>query len=449
MVILSFTSLNQRYTYMYQSGERENMALAAHRRSRWALPILFGISMLAFGAERDTDACAADPDIDCLLSLAERELRSIDDDRSWVTAVSEVAVAAAEAGQSERALVLLERADDRTRDLEPADKAGAIQELANALSVAEAEDRATALLDDAKAAQALVDDPHKRADLYGKWIVLRAKTDLAASVSAALEMSQADDNLAAYKARTLHELAPLQAQADQFDAALETLAAITMSISYYQAVARSDVAAISGASGRRDVAEAQFLRAEEVGREQSDGYFVAGALRQIGDGYSRLGETDVARGYFVDAAAGARTANSIQEKARALSRVATSLADHSQYDEARLLVREAIEIAASEPSEALRAWAFYEIAGAAAFSGDFVSANEVLEEIPASVVFSGVSVRSAAQRDVAWGYARHGRLDAAVAMAAGVVTVRERVQAYARIVRLLANTGMAALPRYL
>ena len=436
---------------MYRCSEHENTVAANHGRtcSVLALSALIAASVLAYATEHDTNTCTADPDADCVLAVAELDLQTVDDDRAWVTAVSELAIAAAEIGQTERALGLLNRSGERTHDLEPAESAGALQELAHAFSVSGAEGRATEMLDAAEAAQALVGDRHKQADLNGKLIVLRAQGDLSSRVRTALEMPQADDNLAAYKARTLHELAPLQAQAGHFDAALETLAAITMSITYYQAVARSDVAAIAGVAGKRDVAEAQFRRAEDVARGQSDGYFVAGALRQIGDGYSRLGQADVASGYFADAAAGARTAKTIQEKARALSRVATSLADHAQYDNARHLVREAIGVAADEPSEPLRAWAFYEIAGAAAFSGDFASANEALEQIAASVAFSGVSVRSAAQRDVAWGYARHGRLDAAVGTAMGIVTARERVQAYARIVRLIADSDMAALPRYL
>lgn len=432
-----------------RSGQKITVA-TIDRRWVLALSALFGVSGLVNGAERDANTCVSDPDAGCLLAVAEVDLQTIDDDREWVTAVSELAVAAVEIGQTEHALRLLNRVGDRAQNFEPAEKAGALHELSHAFRVSGAEYRATVLLDEAEAARALVGDPHKQADLRGKWIVLRAKEgDLSGAVRAALVMSQADDNLAAYKARTLHELAPLQAQVGDFDAALETLAAITMSISYYQAVARSDVAAIAGAAGKRDVADAQFRRAEDVARAQSDGYFVAGALRQIGDGYSRLSQPDVASGYFTDAAAGARTAKTVQERARALSRVATSLADHTRYDDARRLVKEAIEMATDESSEPLRAWAFYEIAGAAAFSGDFASANEALDEIAPSVAFSGVAVRSAAQRDVAWGYARHGRLDAAMATAMGIVTARERVQAYARIVRLIADSDMAALPRYL
>ena len=411
---------------------------------------LLGLSIWGFAAERDAADCAANPHAGCLLAAAESELQTLNDDRAWLTATSEIAISAAEIGQTERALTLLSGAEERARTLPPAEKASALHELARAFNRSGARGRATELLDAADAAQALVEDAHKQADLSGKLIVLRAEHDgVAAAVRAALEMPQMDDNLAAYKARTLHDLAPLQAEAGDFDAALETLAAITMSISYYQAVARSDVAAIAGAADERRIAEAQFGLAEDTARAQSDGYFVAGALRQIGDGYSRLGQVDVARGLFADAAAGARTADSAQERARALSRVATSLADHALYDEARRLVEEAIRVAADEPSAPLRAWAYYEIAGAAAFAGDFASASEALDAIDASVVFSGVSVRSAAQRDVAWGYARHGRLDAGVTTAMGIVTPRERVQAYARMLRLIADPHMAALPRYL
>ena len=427
---------------MYQRCEQQVLQIA--------FVALLVAPTLAAGAEGDATNCASDPDVDCILTAAEADLPLIDGHRAFVTAVSEIAIAAAEAGQPKRMAGLLDQAQERALELEPADKASALHEIANALAVSGSAASAAALLDEAQALEALVEDAHKRADLGGKRIVLQARHgDLSGALRAALEMAQGDDNLAAYKARTLHELAPLQAQAGDFDAALETLAAITMSIAYYQAVARADVAAIAGGAGEHELAESQFSLAEEVARAQSDGYFIAGALRQIGDGRSRLGQTETAKTFFSDAADGARTANTVQEQARALSRVATSLADHGMFDDARGLVEDASSIADSEASEMLRAWAFYEIAGAAAFAGDFAGAAESLQQVAPAVEFSGVPVVSATQRDIAWGYARHGRLDAAIATAQSIGTPRERVQAYARVVRLMADPDMTALPRYL
>lgn len=295
-----------------------------------------------------------------------------------------------------------------------------------------------------------IDAADKKSDLTGK--LLRATAIRHADqvvLDAALAMPELNENQSSYKARTLHELAPTFAEQIGVASGEAILRQITMGLAYYKAGAFADVAAVAYQRNQPQVAVRLLIEAEAIARAQGDGYFRAGALRRIASSYNDGGETETAIALFRDAGIAASAGESAQQRARALSRVATTLADHHYYSMAGDLLSRAADVAESEENEQLRFWTFYEIAGAAAFAGQFELADTLLAQIPVTLKFSGSHVRYAAERDIAWGYAKHERFDEASMRADAIQGVRERAQALARIARLKRNPKMRSLSRYL
>ena len=403
------------------------------------------------GAAVMADRCAAEPTTRCVLDLAESAVESVDGDRQRIGATLELALALSAAGGSQAAIGKLnEVAEGLAAIGASAESVEARLDLANGYVAASAEESATVLLAAAEPELADIEDTHKRADLAAKIAVAYVEAgQVAKGLATANRLPATDDTFAAYKARALHDIAPALAANGEFDEALTTIESITMGITYYQSVVRSDVGYLALAGGRVVQADQLFAEARAIGLAQDNGYFVAGALRQLADAQARAGRADQANGNFEAAVVGARSAPTTQERARALSRIVTSMADNGSNEKADSLIRSAIEIADTEENPVLRAWAHYEIAGAAAFAGLFDTAIEVLGSIPVDLEFAGVSLKSATQRDIAWGFARHKQTTRAIKFAAGISTDRERAQAFARIVRAMADPRMRALPRYL
>ncbi len=394
--------------------------------------------------------CQAAPRQQCVLDLAEAALQEVGDDHDWIAAAVETALAMQVSGRDDGGLALLHQARDRAMAAEAVTaQAKSLVDIGNAL---------VALGDIAAVEQIVmsgeelllaIEDDNTRWDLTGKFASLRAGIDAAkAALAVTDKMPSSGYLLASHKARTLNEIATHQAANGHFDAAVATIARITMGLPYYRSTARSKVAGLAPAD-RGEAIEALLAEAEVIARGQDDGYFIAGALRMIGTFHVNHGNDARALALFDDAAGHARQARSAQEQARALSRVATALSDGKQYARAVELLLVALTIAETEPEASLRAWAHYEVAGSAGFAGDFELASKVLTTIPMDAELGGKSIKRAAQRDVAWGLARHGKLPEALESLGNLPPSRERVQALARIVRIIHDPQMAALPRYL
>ena len=384
-------------------------------------------------------------------SLATDTLATIESDNDWIQAATEIALALELAGRPRDAVDMLDRAATRAAALED----NVVRASAEALIIAALLDlgsdaAAAGNIANATRAAEAIDDDGKRWDALGKLAVLNARAgNIDAALTFAIGMPESDDNLASYKARTLHDIAPLQARENDIDAAVSTLSLMTMGLPYYRAAAASDVAIAADAAGRSADAEALLEEAAAIARGQTDGYFVAGALRHVAVAYSEIGDAPRASGFFAEALDASLSGASPQHRARAVSRAATSLADVGELEAAKSALPNAVDIARSETREPFQLWAFYEIAGSAAFAGDFEMAMELMEAVPPSFRFGANSLRAATERDVAWGLARHGRVDEAMALAVGIESPRESVQALSRIARVIDDPEMIALPRYL
>lgn len=386
-----------------------------------------------------------------IIRLAEEQLGDIEDATDWIIAATELAVAIGESNRRSPAQMLLEKAAlvAATTD-DPTQRATEISLVANAFLAIGDNDRALDLLSDAFHATNLIADESKRWDIVGKLTTVRAASGEAGkALKAANAMPVSNTTLQSYKERTLHEIAPIQAQQNELNAALHTLASITMGLPYYSAASRTDVAIIATEQERSDVAIRLLREADNIGSAQTDGYFVAGALRHVAVAHATIGNEETALQYFSAALTNARRGKTPQHQARAISRIAISLSDLQYFPRAVATLPGAVRIAKSESNDAFRYWAFYEIAGSAAFSGDFVTAKQLLELIPPTFAFGGKSLTASTQRDVAWGLARHNRVSDAVDLAMHIKSPRERVQSLSRIARLLDDPAMKALPRYL
>ena len=152
---------------------------------------------------------------------------------------------------------------------------------------------------------------------------------------------------------------------------------------------------------------------------------------------------------FDDAASLSDKARTPQHKARALSRIATVMADLGLEEHTVPYLRQAAVTAKTEASQAMRRYSFYEIVGSAYFANNSAVIADIMDDIPTAPFGSASSLRDATMRDIAWGLARHGDWDRAAAIARAIESPRERVQALSRLVRLIRNPDMNALPRYL
>lgn len=417
-----------------------------------ALIVLVAIAALAnTSTANELASCADSPTTRCVLALATSAAADVGGERAKIGATLELALAQLAADDTEAALQGLTGGARIAEGIPPSVVSiDARLDLAQGFTAAADNVNALSQLAVAESELSSVPEPHKRADLAAKLAVaLVGAGATQQGLEMASRLSEEDDVFAAYKARALHDIALILARSGDFPAALATIDSITMGISYYQSVVRSDVGYLALSNDRTEVGERLFAEARAIALDQDSGYFVAGALRQLADAQTRAGRVDRGKAGFERAAQAAREAPTAQERARAISRIVTSLADNGMTDRAPDLIAAALELAESEENPALLSWAHYEIAGSAAFAGLFDIALDVLDSIPADLEFSGVSLRNATLRDVAWGLARRGRATEAIELAASIDTARERTQAFARIVRAIANPGMRALPRYL
>ena len=400
---------------------------------------------------QEVGACQSPPTRSCILNLALNSLPQINTDEEWITGAVEVALALDAVNDEADALKLMEDAIRRTDNL-PGNttRATALSMIADTLIDIGTLDHGFIAIRAGENLASEINDDHKRFNLVGKFAATRAKAgDDVTALDIARNIPEFDDTIAAYKARTLQEIALAQAQLGKFDEAQQTLRSITMGLRYYASTARSDVGKAAVFDDERELASRLLNEAEAIARAQNHGYFVAGALRHIGEVYAAIGQDAKALTYFEDALEGARMAPSHQEQARALSRISTAMSDFGHYERAKHALTEAIAIAEAENNEGLRNWALYEIAGALAFAGDFQRASDLVDLIPETPFGGTQSIKSAAQRDAAWGLARHREYSIAVETANSIETPREKVQALSRIVRIMVDPDMTALPRYI
>ncbi|MFK7954670.1 MAG: hypothetical protein AB8B96_01115 [Lysobacterales bacterium] len=420
--------------------------------NRLSIPLVLAASLLASGLVQAS--CQSAPTQKCLLVQAGQGLEAIDESTSRIDGMMELAAALAAGGDQREAFVLLLRAAvsagaqpeiSRRAEL----MASVSQAVSDHVTLGAGRRAATQMAEAALLAVDGVQSEDKRVDLRGKSLVaLASASDPGRALKQAQALAEGSDNAASYKARTLKALASIAGRSDP-DQGKAILTSITMGLSYYQATAYADLAL--AAAQRQDTRGALALlpTAVEIARAQDEGYFVGGALREAAMAYLAAGQNATADALFDEAVRGAKAAGSVQQQARAISRIASDLADVQRFDQARLLLPQAVTLAREESAEPLRMWCFYEIAGSAAASGDLNLAQKLLQEISPEVAFSGRPLLAAAQRDVAWGMARHGKTTQAIALAQDITSARERVQALSRIVRMMADPAMTALPRYL
>lgn len=387
----------------------------------------------------------------CILAQAETVLRGIVPVGDSIAASSELAVAYDSTGDVDRSTALLAQSASLVADLVDAKaKAGALSDLATAAASLVPNPSVASLVEQLEELAAEIPEPDTRWDLLGKIYGARAvHLGLANVESQVLAMPEDSFAQSAYKAVTIRKLVGLAAKQGDFERARKLAALLTMSLDYYRSMANSDIALQALKAGNNAVMDETLAEAEAIARGQDDGYFVAGALREVAQVTFRTGNAEASKRLFDDARAGARAANSSQEKARAMSRIATRMGDIKHTQDVEATIAESITLAESEQDEALRNYSFYEIGGSAAMSGGFEIARGVVSRLPDTPFGTARSLRGAAQRDLAWGLARAGRADEALTVATSIETARERVAALSRIVRVLNDPDMQSLPRYL
>ncbi|MEO9467989.1 hypothetical protein [Parasphingorhabdus sp.] len=406
---------------------------------------------VASATEQPSDCETGNVSANCLLHSAASAFSEIDNDAHWINAAAEYAVALHVNGEDQVARKYLEQAAEKVKLLDGVQsQISAAAEVGKSAAEAGQDDIASGLMDWGESQAEKLEENAKKYDLLGKLASVRAAIGEAGlALSKVQAFPETSDNHSSFKARTYREIAVHQAKAGNFDAAEETIARMTMGLTYYQSTARSDVALLALEVGDQKRAMKLTREADVIARAQDNGYFFAGALRDIGVVYARAGEKDKASQFFEDAKAGARTGNSNQERARALSRIATSLADIKLYTDTGAIFAEALTFAKQAKSPLFENFCNYEIAGSAAFAGEFDTANGLAAILPETKFGSTSSLRAVTQRDIAWGLAKHGRLKDAHQLIQTISPARERIMAISRVVRLLKYPDMEAFPRYL
>lgn len=423
------------------------------------LNLFFLVSLLAgctgqFDVARSSSSPCEDASVsaECILELAQSELDKIEDDYLWAASAIELVVAYDENKNSSEAWQVIQQVLAKTRLLD-ADKSRETLygELLSALESMQKSNNYFQVKDQLGVAIANVKDEIKRLDLMGKLLVFQAaQGQYAEALAQAIAMPETTDAQKGYKARTLKDVSMQIAKQGDFEVAVSAARNVDMSMPYYRAVALADIARLAIASGDSELAMAILQEAESLGRAEENGYFRAGALRDVACGYVLIGERNSAVGLINDARSAARVANSPNERARSMSRIATKLADCGLNDYASEIISEAIALAETiEDASAIKNYSYYEIAGSAAFSAQYDVAEDIVNKLPSTAFGNATSLLAASQRDLAWGVARGGNVAQALEIAKGIGSPREKIHALSRLVRIVNNPNMDALPRYL
>lgn len=386
----------------------------------------------------------------CLLRLVDAELATASDAFTWASAASELAIAYDTLGQVDKSAALIAEALTKNKDVADAKKRGAllIEILAAIAEIQEHPDAASWLGQIEQNVSGLPES--SQVNVRAKLLIADAvHKDAKQALTESILLPQDTELSANYKAVTLRKIAGILAKKNDFLSARKAIDAITMSIVYYQSMVRSDVARYAHKAGNVPFANTLLAEAEPIARSQDNGYFRGAALRDIGYSYFKMGKVEKSKPYFKDALAATALAKSPNEQARSTSRIATRLADAGLQAQSLPILNDSIAFAENVKSETTKGYTFYEIAGAASFSGEFELARKLLARVPDSPLLSTSSMHGAAQRDLAWGLARHKQFDEALSLAKSIKSPREKIHALSRIVRLLNGPDMKALPRYL
>lgn len=393
----------------------------------------------------------ANVSVNCILQTAQQHLVEIDDDFSWSTSAVELSLAKDAIGDTEAAWQLLATSIQRAETIKDQKiKANALLEIASSLSYMQKNTRFPELHSRLSLLVPKLENADKRVDITGKLYTARAAHgDYIAAYKDALKLVAENATQDSYKLRTVREISAKMAKRDDFDAAIQALSNLEGDFTYYQGTARTDISTVAIKAGRQDLTPKLLADAVKVGRSQKNKYFAAGILRDVGYNYLKLGNSEQASLFIDEARSSARIADKPNGRARSMSRIATKLADAGHLDLSEDIINESIELARKVESPTMLNYSLYEIAGAAAFSNQLASAKSLLTEIPDDPFGSATSLRSAVQRDLAWGLARYGKTAEAIQTAEAITSPRERIQALSRIIRLLKEPDMKALPRYL
>lgn len=415
------------------------------------LSISMGVSSCNAPTEPKTIFCSqTDKSIPCLLKLGQTTLDETIDDFSWASGAAELAIAYDVSGQSEQAEDLITRAIARAKTIEDLSKhRNALSEILTALAALSKSNKALAWLEDI--APLTADFPEAaKADIAGKTIIVRAiHAEPKTAFAEALDMAEESDVQAYAKAITLRKLANIFAKSGDLKAAREAVNAITMSIDYYQSMVRADVARHAYKAGDADFAVTLLNEADPIARSLENGYFSGAALRDIGYSYQKMNQPKKAQSYFAQALEATAIADKQNEKARSTSRIATRLADAKLLSQTPSVLKQAAAFANDIQAGRMKSYSYYEISGAAAMAGQFGLAEDWLNEVPDIPMGSTSSIKEAAKRDLAWGLTRHGNTDKALEVVRSINADREKLHAISRIIRVLNNPDMEALPRYL
>lgn len=414
--------------------------------------VVFCSSTITSAQQNDENQCEPDDiNIPCLIQDAEIALGKIEDHFDWATAAVELAIAKDAIGKTDQAWLLFNEAVKRASQIEnKTQQETAASDISLALSKVNSSEEALPIINSLQSFADNVETPEKKQDINGKLstaIALHGETSNA--LEKALNLPEGNPTLDSFKAKTLREVANQMAKKGEFTKAKEALTHITMGLTYYASMAHSDVAAQAINKGNNGLASELLTAGTIIARAQDNGYFVAGAIRDIGYAYAKKEEISKARDLFLEAQKGAQNANSFQEKARAMSRIATRMADAWQLSGTKQIIEKAIDLANQEEREVFKNFSYYEIAGSAAICGHFDIARSLIENIPDIAFSSTKSLKNSTLRDLAWGFAKHGNYKAAYETAHVIRTEREKVQTLSRIVRVMINKDMNAVARYL
>ena len=407
----------------------------------------------------ETVCVSNDVSAKCILKTAKETIATIESHSDWVASATELALALDSQGDSQEdsqggrseAWAYLEQAtlrldsivDVKARDAAAADIALALKSMTQNASV-------LPILNKLQAYGEGTESAGKRVDILCKIVSARAVHESPEKArKLAMSLSQNGDLANAYRGRTQREIAAVFAKQGDFDAALSLLDEITTDFTYYKAIAQTDVMSEAAKSGKKDIVDALQSQAETLANAQDNKYFSAGILRDIGYSYFILGYMELANKYLRKALSAAQKAPKYQEKARATSRIATRLADAGQLSETLTILEDAITLIEQENSKMMVSFSRYEVAGSAAFTNNIELSEKLVSELPDAAFLSATSLKAAGQRDLAWGLVRHGRLEDGITLANTIKVPREKVQALSRIIRLINDPSMDALPRYL
>ncbi len=314
----------------------------------------------------------------------------------------------------EQALQVAERIEDAE------ERAGALQEIAEALAKAGERKRAREVFEQAIKVAERIEDARERA---GALLAIAEGLARAGEFEQAMKVAERIED-AWERAWALRAIAEALAKAGEIEQAMKVTEGI--GDAFWRALALQAIAKALAGAGEKERAKQIFNQALQVAEGIEGVYWRSESLRAIAEALAEAGEKERAKQIFNQALQVAEGIEGGEERARMLREIAEALAKVEEFEQA-------VQVAKRIEDSFWRPWAMREITKALAEKKKFEEAKQLAQDIRDDFW------RAWAERKIAEALAMAGEFDQAVQRAKSIEDEEEQARALREIDEVLAK----------